>query len=56
MGGVALLSRQVGYRQGLPSPEILEAVQGYTLLRTYRNGWIELSTDGEQLWVEAERK
>ena len=56
MGGVALFTRQVGYRQGLPSPEILEAVQGYTLLRTDRNGWIELTTDGEQVWVEAERK
>ena len=56
MGGVALFTRQVGYRQGLPSPEILEAVQGYTLLRTDRNGWIELITDREQMWVEAERK
>ena len=28
---------------------------GYTLLRTDRNGWIQLSTDGEQLWVEVER-
>jgi len=28
------------------------ALQGYNLLRTDRNGWIELATDGEQLWVE----
>jgi uncharacterized protein YraI len=33
----------------------LEAVQGYTLLCTDRNGWIEVSTDGEQMWVEVER-
>jgi hypothetical protein len=51
-----------GHRKGLESgrnigkPETLEAVQGYTLLRTDRNGWIELSTDGEQLWVEVERR
>jgi beta-lactamase superfamily II metal-dependent hydrolase len=38
------------------SPETLEAVQGYTLLRTDRNGWIELVTDGEQMWVEVERR
>jgi hypothetical protein len=30
-------------------------MHGYTLLRTDRNGWIELSTDGEQMWVEVER-
>ena len=29
---------------------------GGHLLRTDRKGWIELSTDGEQLWVEVERK
>jgi hypothetical protein len=25
------------------------------LLRTDRNGWIELSTNGEQMWVEVEK-
>jgi hypothetical protein len=39
----------------LPSPETLEAVEGYSLLRTDRNGWIELSKDGEQMWVEVAR-
>ena len=33
----------------------LEALAGRTLLRTGRDGWIELSTDGEQLWVEVAR-
>ena len=42
--------------RGMPSKESLEAVSGYTLLRTDRNGWIELTTDGEQMWVEVERK
>ena len=37
------------------SPETLEAVAGYTLLRTDQNGWIELSSDGQQLWVEVEK-
>jgi hypothetical protein len=35
---------------------VLEALKGRTLLRTDRNRWIELSTDGEQIWVEVERK
>jgi beta-lactamase superfamily II metal-dependent hydrolase len=42
------------YSDGMPSKETLEAVEGYTLLRTDQNGWIELSTDGEQMWVEVE--
>ncbi len=51
-----LLSVAAGDRQGRPDPETLEAVEGYTLLRTDRNGWIELKTDGEQMWVEVERR
>jgi competence protein ComEC len=51
-----LLSVGAGDRSGLPSQETLEALDGYSVLRTDRNGWIQLSTDGEQLWVEVERK
>jgi competence protein ComEC len=50
-----LLSVAAGDREGLPSQETQDAVESYTLLRTDRNGWIQLSTDGEQLWVEVER-
>jgi beta-lactamase superfamily II metal-dependent hydrolase len=53
---VMLLSLAEGDPEGLLSPETLAAVAGYPLLRTDVNGWIELSTDGEQMWVEAERK
>jgi competence protein ComEC len=53
---VVLLSVAAGDQQGLPSPETLEATDGYNLLRTDLNGWIKLSTDGEQMWVELERK
>jgi len=35
---------------------LVGALQGFTLLRIDQNGWIELTTDGEQLWVEVERK
>jgi competence protein ComEC len=52
---VVLISVAAGDRDGLPSPETLGLLEGYTVLRTDRNGWIELSTDGEQMWVEAAR-
>jgi len=51
---VVLLSVASGNREGLPSPETLQASRGYTLLRTDQNEWIELTTDGEQMWVEVE--
>jgi predicted membrane metal-binding protein len=44
MGSLALVAWQVGRQTGINS------------LRTDRNGWIELSTDGEQMWVEVERR
>jgi competence protein ComEC len=53
---VALLSVGVAEKSGLPSPETLDALNGYNLLRTDQNGWIELITDREQMWVEAEKK
>jgi beta-lactamase superfamily II metal-dependent hydrolase len=53
---VALLSVATADRSGLPSPETIQALGGYNLLRTDLNGWIEILTDGEQMWVEVERK
>ena len=53
---LALLSVAAGDALGRPDPETLEAVNGYRLLRTDLNGWIHLSTDGESLWVEVERR
>jgi hypothetical protein len=52
---LVLLSVAAGDREGRPDPETLEAVEGYNLVRTDRNGWIELTTDGERMWVEAAR-
>jgi len=52
-----LLSAAAMDRRGRrPSPETLEVEEIYTLLRTDRNGWIELTTEGEQTWVEVEKK
>jgi len=53
---VVLLSVSIKDATGLPSPETLDAVAGYTLLRTDRNGWIDLSTDGDIMWIEVERR
>ena len=53
---VVLLSVSAGNRDGLPDPETLEVVEGYPLLRTDLNGWLRLSTDGKQMWVEVEKK
>ncbi len=53
---VALLSVDAGDRSGRPDPEVLETLGGIPLLRTDRQGWIELSTDGEQMWVEVEKR
>lgn len=49
--------RGVGFRavfqQGAKQP-VLNLT--YVLLRADRNGWIEPGRDGEQLWVEVERR
>jgi competence protein ComEC len=53
---VVVLSVAAGDEQGRPDSQVLQALEGRTLLRTDRNGWIELSTDGERLWIEVEQK
>lgn len=52
---VVVLSVALADRSGLPSPETIQALEGYNLLRTDVNGWIELITDGTQMRVEVER-
>lgn len=38
-----------------PSEEVLELLEGRSILRTDQHGTIEIQTDGEVLWVEVER-
>ena len=38
-----------------PDAQTLQAVTGYPLLRTDQNGWIDLQTDGQALWILAEK-
>jgi competence protein ComEC len=52
---LVILSVAADDRDGLPDADTLEALEDYTVLRTDRNGWIHLETDGRQMWVEAER-
>jgi competence protein ComEC len=51
-----VLSVAAGDPDGLPSAETLENAGGYSLLRTDQNGWISVTTDGDRMFVEAERK
>jgi hypothetical protein len=34
---------------------VLKSLDGYSLLRTDRSGWIQVITDGESMHVETER-
>ena len=52
---VVVISVEAGNLRGLPSLEVLEAMEGRSVLRTDLNGWIELTTDGERLWAKVER-
>lgn len=52
---LAMLSVAADDREERPDAEVIEALAGIELLRTDRNGWIEISTDGKQMWVEVER-
>lgn len=51
-----VLSVAAGDPDGLPDQAALDAVGGYNLLRTDRNGWISISTDGNTMDVNVERK
>ena len=53
---VILLSVEAGNDSGRPDRETLQAISGYSLLRTDLNGWIELVTDGENMWIEVEKE
>ena len=52
---LALLSIAPDDWDGLPDRETLEALSGYSLLRTDQNGWIHITTNGQQMWVEVEQ-
>ena len=53
---LVVLSVSAADENGMPDSDVLEAVKDYALLRTDQNGWIEISTNGSQMWVDVERK
>jgi competence protein ComEC len=53
---VVILSVAADDPDGLPSPELLEGLEDANLLRTDVNGWIDLTTDGQEVWISVERK
>jgi len=50
-----VLSVDATDQNGMPDAETLEIVKDYALLRTDVNGWVEVSTNGSQMWVNVER-
>jgi competence protein ComEC len=52
---LVLLAAGEGDPKSRPDPRLMEHLQGRTLLRTDQHGWIELITDGRQLWIRVER-
>ena len=52
---LTVLSVAAGDPNGLPSQDVLNSLDGYSLLRTDRSGWISVTTDGETMSVETER-
>lgn len=52
---LVVLSVAAGDLDGLPSQDVLDSLEGYSLLRTDRNGWIDISTDGVEMQISVER-
>jgi hypothetical protein len=52
---VVLLSVDAGDSKNQLAPATLQSLEGFNLLSTDRNGWIELVTDGTLMWAEVER-
>jgi competence protein ComEC len=51
-----VLSVAAGDPDGLPHEGTLEAIEDYPFLRTDYNGWIEVTTDGTEMWVAVEKQ
>ncbi len=53
---LVVLSVAAGDPDGLPDQATLKALANRALLRTDQNGWVEVSSDGKQVWVEVEKQ
>ena len=52
---LAILSVAADDDFGLPDDETLRALDGYELLRTDLDGWLHLTTNGDEMWMEKEK-
>ena len=52
---LVVLSVDAADQNGMPDGEVLDTVKDYALVRTDQNGWIEIATNGSQMWVNVER-
>ena len=53
---LVVLSVSAADENGMPDSAVLESIKDYQLLRTDENGWVEITTDGDRMWVNVERK
>jgi beta-lactamase superfamily II metal-dependent hydrolase len=51
-----LLNVSAADENGMPDTAVMELIEDYEVMRTDRNGWVEVTTDGRQMWVNVERK
>lgn len=52
---IILLSVGIKDSQGLPDRGLMDRLAGYSLLRTDQHGTIQITTDGQQMWVQVDR-
>jgi competence protein ComEC len=52
---LTVLSVSAGDPDGLPHQEVLDSLEGYSMLRTDHSGWISVITNGDEMRVEVER-
>lgn len=50
-----VISVGAGNAEGAPAEDTLTRLAGYTVLRTDIHGWVRAESDGERLWLYAER-
>jgi beta-lactamase superfamily II metal-dependent hydrolase len=53
---LVLLDVSAADKNGMPDSQVLDSVKDFDVLRTDQNGWVEVTTDGKQMWVNVERK
>jgi len=52
---LVVLSVDAADQNGMPDGAVLDEVKSFSLLRTDEKGWIEITSDGNQMWVNVER-